>query len=63
MVKHAAHGYIREFIFWTTLVGPTHKTYDDPTLAALPVLSVTVSPSLFVLPHGPAIWKLLTITI
>lgn len=61
MVKYAAHGCIREFIFWTRFVGPTHKTFDDPSLVTLPVLSVMVSPFLFILPHGPAIWKLLTI--
>lgn len=35
MLKRAAHGCIQEFIFWTRLLGPTHKTFDDLCLAAL----------------------------
>lgn len=49
MVKQAAHGYIQERIFWTRLLGPTHRTFEDLALATLPVLSlpVPVSPSYF----------------
>lgn len=38
-VKQAARGYIQEFLFWTRLLSPMHKTFEDLAFAALPVLS------------------------
>ena len=61
MVKQVAGGYIQEFLFWTRLLGQTHKMFGDLAFAALPVLSLTVPASPFRLPPGPAIQKLLAI--
>lgn len=33
MLKAAAYGYVQEFLFWGRLLGLTHKTFDDLTLA------------------------------
>lgn len=46
MVKQAARGYIQECIFWTRLLGPTHRTFEDLALPGLSV-PVPVSPSYF----------------
>lgn len=35
MLKPAAYGCVQEFLFSGRLLGLTHKTFDDLTLAAL----------------------------